>query len=1391
MKQGKNYFILLLLFILLINSLEVGVPTASADSSPASLELELPANLTDWVLDENAGYIYAISSAENNLYFIRLSDLKIEKTLNVGSNPYYIAKDGQSLQIALSGATMIKTVNLSTQQISDTIITKTVPNAVAATSTHLFYGTGDGKIYKYDKVTRTSSLLFTDFMTNNITLAVDESSNTLYVGELSSYAGIKAINAETGALLSQDIDDNMEIGGSSISLKHIFIDDQFVYFGGHQFNKRNLIETTGTYSRTNDDYTYLEAVILDVSDAYVLTTQGVYDKYTYTPLVLFPSNKRFALLDSNGYAFLGGIENWYDDAKKISRIDLTIPQRITVNLTTDSYSIKSDQMITDWATTDKSPYIYAIVASTNELVVINKEDLSVVKKMFIGSNPTDIKIFNNKVYVIFKGENHINIMDLEGGIPSEAATAKITTKHYPFEVYPDNNNRILYNSGVFDGGISVTSSVYSNVTDAVYNEKSAGIYNSDSYTLDLDQKILYGVDSFSLYKYNSQNFKLIERQDIQSGYYNSNILLDGNNLYYGSRRIDATQTSILYGTYPEKIIYARGSLVFSNRAVYDRDSFTKIHDLLMYMQHAYVDTDQTIFISSNNRLYKFHSFGEMQTVMNEARIPSNAVFVDENLTSGIIDGYLSFEPPADQDGITGYAAYYLDQNGNKLKQVGIYKNSELSTDSFLVYEISYSSLPTGAVSIGLYPVVGINNYGSEGTLDIHISAPIYDAPSYLPVDLSITDTNSDINIFTGTVTWKPGTAELPGARYSLYFINEEGALGDAIAIVNGGQKSYSLTISERNVPEEALALGVFTENDDFIPPFYSRAILEDKVTADILVSSITVHKYQVQADNIVVNNLVAGDIVRVYNERLTRLLGYGIVDPDKTTITITIINIGYPGEKLLITRQSSKKIESMGTLVVVPPITNDSGGGTGGGGTGGGGTGGGGTGGGGTGGGGTGGGGTGGGGTGGGGTGGGGTDSGGSTGAVPTDSAKVVTTIKENIDGTRSSLTEVAAEFISKAMNDPEFKKNPLIIIKADEKTATQSSQFQIDLSLLTNINNNSKEAVLILESSSGKLQLPVNSLFSAISGYSGSEQRVVITIAQAASDYKAKLTTQLSNSTSITLGYPMEYQVKLIGSGQDRILSSFSDYVSHMMKFNVNQDAKAVYTGLTYDLVTETYVPVPTTWEWKDGVLQVTMKRKGNSVYTVVQNHAQFNDLNNSNPFKDSILALANRSIIKGYSDGSFKAESVVTRAEFAAMLNRALGIMPKLQASKSFKDVKNGVWYSSQVNAAVDAGLINGFADGNFRPSQEITHQEMIVMLVNALKYGKTDTTVNKTSSPVLPDKLPDWVKPYYVIAQDNEILPTNSPFQFQAGKKTERQESALLLYQLMKVLKLTNAE
>lgn len=1280
MKMGSKKLTVLILLplLLLFNSLGAIIPTASAEPANASFESSLPSDLTDWILDENAGYIYAISSTANSLYFIRISDMTIEKTLNVGSNPYYLTRDGQSLQIALSGATMIKTVDLSTQQISNTIITSAVPKSVAASSNYLFYSTADGEIYKYDKLAQTSRILQSTF--NNVTLAVDELSNTLYVGRLPSYGGITAIDAETGVQLSRDIYDGMASEGP-LSPKHIFIDDKSVYFSGHQFNKYNLTETTGTYSRTNEDY--LKAVILDVTESYVVTTQGVYDKDTYTPLVLFPSNKRFALLDSNGHAYLAGNEDWYNDLKKITRIDLTIPQRTTASFTSDSYSIRSDQAITDWTTTDNSPYIYAIVANTNELVVIRKDDMSEVKKMFIGSNPREIKIFDNKVYVIFKGENHISVLNLNGGIPSEATIDKITTSDYPLNVYPDKNNRILYKKS---GGISVTSAVYTSVTDAVYNEKSTGIHYPNSFTLDSDHDILYGGGGFSLYTYNSQNFNLLEynnhfnlleRESIDN-HYGDGIFLDDKNLYYGNRRFDANQTSILYGSYPDKIIYVRGSLVFSNGAVYDRDSFTKKYDLLMLIKHAYVDADHTIFMSTDNRLYKFNNFEEMQTVMNKMRLrlPSNGVFIYKDLTPGTIDGYLSFEPPVDQDGITGYNAYYLDQEGNKLKQVGIYKNIKLSTDSRFVYDISHSALPKKAVSVGVYPVVRFGN-ASESTLDVHLSVPINDASKSLPSNLSVTDTRLDINKFAGTVTWKPGTTEIPGVRYHLYFVNGDGPVGDEIAVVNGGESTYSVNVLEKDVPEGALGIGVFLECNDFISPFFSGAFLEDKRTPAILASSITVHKNKNQADNIVVNNLLAGDIIRVYNEKQTAIIGSGIVGLNQSTIKIGIENIGKPGDKILLTRETPNRFESTGILVVIPAISNESGGGgnpSGGGNSGGG-------------------------------------SSGGGGGLIISSDTPVIST--------SGTLTLPAGKRGEVSLGDAVKISIPANATNKDLKLTIE--KVLDTQKLLTDKNVLASPIFEILKNFSEEFNNPVTLTFSFNSASLKENQKpsvfyydvvkkswVEVGGGKVNGDHISVETNHFAKYAVFAVDLAAEVPTK-DPSNDTKTTVTFSDISGHWAEANIKQ---AVSGGIVTGYPNGTFMPDKTVTRAEFAVMLMnTLKLQEAGTDLTFTDTAKIGSW-----AKKAVAQAVQAGIIKGYKDGTFRPEAVITRTEMAEMLANALGQSTVANTATGFADDKDiPVWAKASVAYVKQAGIVQGKGENRFAPQDHTTRAEAITVLLN----------------------------------------------------------------------------
>jgi len=84
---------------------------------------------------------------------------------------------------------------------------------------------------------------------------------------------------------------------------------------------------------------------------------------------------------------------------------------------------------------------------------------------------------------------------------------------------------------------------------------------------------------------------------------------------------------------------------------------------------------------------------------------------------------------------------------------------------------------------------------------------------------------------------------------------------------------------------------------------------------------------------------------------------------------------------------------------------------------------------------------------------------------------------------------------------------------------------------------------------------------------------------------------------------------------------------------------------------------------------------------------------------------------IINGYPDGRFRPDRAVTRAEFASMLNQALG--NNGMENISFRDVSRGDWYYNDVAKAMSAAYTAGYDDNTFRPDNPITRQEAAVMI------------------------------------------------------------------------------
>ncbi|WP_234530248.1 Ig-like domain-containing protein [Paenibacillus pseudetheri] len=100
------------------------------------------------------------------------------------------------------------------------------------------------------------------------------------------------------------------------------------------------------------------------------------------------------------------------------------------------------------------------------------------------------------------------------------------------------------------------------------------------------------------------------------------------------------------------------------------------------------------------------------------------------------------------------------------------------------------------------------------------------------------------------------------------------------------------------------------------------------------------------------------------------------------------------------------------------------------------------------------------------------------------------------------------------------------------------------------------------------------------------------------------------------------------------------------------------------------------------------------------------------------SISIVTAQGLMKGYADGSFKPNQLITRAEMAIIVERLLDNAQS--GTSSFKDINSGHWAKNAIDGAKAAGIINGYLDGTFRPNQTLTRAEAVVMINRLLGRG-----------------------------------------------------------------------
>ena len=117
---------------------------------------------------------------------------------------------------------------------------------------------------------------------------------------------------------------------------------------------------------------------------------------------------------------------------------------------------------------------------------------------------------------------------------------------------------------------------------------------------------------------------------------------------------------------------------------------------------------------------------------------------------------------------------------------------------------------------------------------------------------------------------------------------------------------------------------------------------------------------------------------------------------------------------------------------------------------------------------------------------------------------------------------------------------------------------------------------------------------------------------------------------------------------------------------------------------------------------------------FTRRMSNGTFKDVNAKNWFYEPVETLYNIGLLEGKSKDTFAPNAPISRAEFAALAARFQNL--KYTSGKVFSDVEKGHWAYSYINAASEAGWIQGYPDGTFRPDKEITRTETVT-LVNSM--------------------------------------------------------------------------
>lgn len=346
------------------------------------------------------------------------------------------------------------------------------------------------------------------------------------------------------------------------------------------------------------------------------------------------------------------------------------------------------------------------------------------------------------------------------------------------------------------------------------------------------------------------------------------------------------------------------------------------------------------------------------------------------------------------------------------------------------------------------------------------------------------------------------------------------------------------------------------------------------------------------------------------------------------------------------------------------------------------------------------------------------------------------------------------------------------------------SYEISLPVTVLDKLAAKNPRALLRVTTSLGGYELPVQGIRQGLNneGIQDSGNEVFVHITKVTGNEATKVNQLVKQAGWSLVSDPVQFVLQVEHKGSKRTLQGLKQFVQRSLMVSTSNQA----VGLMYSPTQERLVPVPTGFASSGNQKIANLATPKDGIFLVATTKpVEFTDLS-GHWAKSNVERMAGRLIVQGKDTRRFDPQGQVTRAEFAAILVRALGLTPEGSNHQStgqqvFTDVTTG-WYVEPVSIAMNSGLITGHSDGTFRPQGAITRQEMAVMINRAMSLADKEVTLS--GQQVGLDKfadqgqIKDWAKDAVAKANYAKIIQGNQFGNFAPQALATRAEAVTML-------------